>query len=320
MTFEEMMMCMLLSHKCSTQCALRRYFASIGKPISMKQQSYSQARAKINAEAFVELFRMTSVTLVEMNHKKWHGYRVCAVDGTKIALPADKKLSEYYGTAGRGQTSPTAQGSILYDVLNDIVLDAAIEPISYDERTLAAWHLNVCDSVVPESKKLVIFDSGEQEMLITNIADKRLGIAAFKNLYFMRWPVETKFDAVKNKLHIEHFSSRTVNGIRQDFFATMYLANVAAAAVHDANPIIQQERAGKDNKYEYHANLNEAIGVLKDRLIHAFTVDDPDFQVNIIKDIVKEISSYVTPYRPNRSNPRGVPRKSRFHHNRRANC
>jgi len=30
-------------------------------------------------------------------------------------------------------------------------------------------------------------DSGETEMLATNITDKRLGKKAFKKLYFMRW-------------------------------------------------------------------------------------------------------------------------------------
>lgn len=41
-------------------------------------------------------------------------------------------------------------------------------------------------------------DSGETETLITQITDKRMGIEAFKKLYFMRWPEETKYDLVKN--------------------------------------------------------------------------------------------------------------------------
>jgi hypothetical protein len=31
-----------------------------------------------------------------------------------------------------------------------------------------------------------VFSSGEIEMLITNITDKRLGVGEFKKLYFMR--------------------------------------------------------------------------------------------------------------------------------------
>jgi hypothetical protein len=380
MPFEEVMIYMLLSMKCSTQSALRRFFTACGKYVSIKQQSFSETRTKIKVAAFVDLFRMSAVTMTQMNHKKWNGYRIYAVDGTKIALPADKKLAAYYGTIGRGNTSPTAQGSILYDVLNDIVIDGAIEPLSYDERTLAAWHLNACESIVEDAKKLVIFDrgyasvdlisklesdgfhyimrvrtkfnndidaqttsdgyvtlekegnqfrvrvvkiqldSGETETLITNITDKRLGVKAFKELYFLRWPIETKYNVVKNKLHIEHFSTRTIEGIGQEFYATLFLANVASAAVHDAEPIITKERINKNNKYTYHANVNEAIGVLKDRLVLAFAVDDPDYQNDTLEAIVVEIKSFVVPYKPNRSYPRDSSRKARFHHNRKANC
>ena len=46
MTFEELIFFILFSLKCSTQSALRRFFASIAKPVFMKQQSLSEARKK----------------------------------------------------------------------------------------------------------------------------------------------------------------------------------------------------------------------------------------------------------------------------------
>jgi hypothetical protein len=170
---------------------------------------------------------------------------------------------------------------VLYDVLNDIVCDAALEPMAADERTIAKRHIMKCSLIAEGDKKLLIFDrgypsfeliellekeglyyvmrvrakfnsgidaqtasdgyvwleqdgkriharvikftlgSGEEEVLITNITDKRFGKKAFKKLYFMRWPVETKYDIVKNKLQLENFNTRTVEGIQQDFFATM---------------------------------------------------------------------------------------------------
>ena len=103
----------------------------------MKQQSLSEARKKITVWAFVELFKLTAETMTEQCVNKWHNYRVYAIDGSKIALPADKALGGYFGVLGKDGSAPTAQGSVLYDVLNDIVADAAIEPLSTDERTLA---------------------------------------------------------------------------------------------------------------------------------------------------------------------------------------
>ena len=43
-----------------------------------------------------------------------------------------------------------------------------------------------------------LLDSGEKEVLLTNITDRRLGKNAFKKLYFMRWTIETKYNIVKS--------------------------------------------------------------------------------------------------------------------------
>jgi hypothetical protein len=381
MPFEEVVLFMLMSFKCSTQSGLRRFFAMLGKPITMKQQSFSEARAKINVEAFVILFKVVANAMAERCFETWHGFLVYAIDGSKIALPSDLKLLLHFGTVGRGGTSPTAQGSIVYDVLNDIVLDAAIEPIATDERTLAKAHIAACVNIVPDSRKLFIFDrgyasfdlietleghgfsyvmrvrekfntaidaqkspdgyvtlekggkticvrvvkfmldSGGQEVLVTNITDKRLGEKAFKKLYFHRWPIETKYDIVKNKLQLENFTSRTVLGVGQDFFASMYLANIAAAAAKDAQAEIEKGRECKCNKYRYRANMNELIGVLKDRFILALTEDSDDKKMELINNIIGEIQQSVVPIRENRQIPRNPsPRKCKFHHNRKVNC
>ena len=117
--------------------------------ITMRQQSFSDARAKVRVEAVAHLFNLTARTMTENCNKKWNGYRVYAVDGSKIALPTDKKLLKFYGALGKGKTAPTAQGPILYDVLNGIVADAAIAPLSACERTLAKSHLDACVKLDP---------------------------------------------------------------------------------------------------------------------------------------------------------------------------
>jgi hypothetical protein len=381
MPFEELVLFLLFSLKSSTQSSLRRFFASIGVVATMKQQSLSEGRQKIKVSAFVELFRLSEEVMTQNCTKKWHNYRIYAIDGSKISLPTDKKLLKYYGGLGKDKTAPTAQGSALYDVLNDIVADAAIEPMYVDERTLAKGHIKALKNIAKGDKKLLIsdrgypsfemieehennglfylmrvkrrfnadidkqtesdgyiwltqgdkrlhvrvikfmLDSGEEETLITNITDKRLGKRAFKKLYFMRWPVEIKYDVIKNKVQLENFNTRTICGIQQDFFAAMYLTNFAASCAIDVQETIEETRKCKQNKYEYKANMNEVIGVLKDRLVLALTKDDSDEQAALIHSILKEISSYVVPVRQNRSVPRNnSPRNSKFHHNQKPNC
>ena len=381
MPFEEVILFMLLSFKSSTKSALRRFFNALSKPISMQQQSFSEARKKVKIEAFIQLFRLTVEVMRENYRNTWHGYRLLAVDGSKIALPADKKLLKHFGGMGRGASSPTAQGSIAYDVLNDIVMDALLVPLSIDERSLAKQHLEHCTAMEPSEKKLFIYDrgyasfeliellvqngaqfvmrvrdkfnvtidaqtqpdgfvylekngkrigvrvikfkldSGETETLITQLTDKRMGIKAFKKLYFLRWPVETKYDLVKNKLQIENFTSRTVEGIQQDFYATLYLTNTVAITAFDAQAEIDKARKDKENHYDYQANRNELIGVLKERFVQAVVQEDPEQSAAMIQGIIDEIARSVVPKRLGRTIPRNPsPRNSKFHHNRKMNC
>jgi hypothetical protein len=163
--------------------------------------------------------------------------------------------------------------------------------------------------------------TGETETLITTITDRRMGINAFKELYFKRWPVETQYDELKNKLEIENFSGRTVQAIQQDFFVTMYMSNLAAIAYWEAQAIVEAQREGKNNKYQYHVNVNHEIGVLKDAFIASLLIDDERLRTTRANHILFLLSKRVTPVRPGRSRRRDLPRrKSKFHHNMKANC
>jgi len=345
------MLYMLNAYNCSTQCGLRRFFATFLKQLPMRQQSFSEARKKIKVSAFIEIFRLSVDVLSKSCQSTWHGYLIFAIDGTKIALSDDAELLKHYGGTGANASSPTAQGSIMYDILNNVVYDALIKPLSTDERTLTLMHIKTVLPSLVRRKILAIFDrgypsfelikeledqginylmrvktkfnndidaqtasdgyvrlvkddefvdvrvikftldSGELEMLITNIDDGRLGINAFKRLYFLRWPIETKYDIVKNKLQLENFTSRTVEGVEQDFYAVMYLTNVAASAAHDAQPKVDAFRLGKGNKYEYRVNVNELIGILKDRFVAALLIKRDKERTKVIEDILNEIAS-----------------------------
>lgn len=91
----------------------------------------------------------------------------------------------------------------------------------------------------------------------------------FKDLYFKKWRIEVKYDVVKNKLEIPYFGVFSANVIIQDFWISMYLANMAVIAKNKANEKIKEERSVKDNKYEYQENVNTLIGSMKDRLADA---------------------------------------------------
>ena len=50
--------------------------------------------------------------------------------------------------------------------------------------------------------------TGEQELLITNLAKAEMGHEAFGELYRKRWGIKTKYQELKQKLETGNFSGR----------------------------------------------------------------------------------------------------------------
>ncbi|MCB2291894.1 IS4 family transposase [Clostridium sp. CS001] len=147
-------------------------------------------------------------------------------------------------------------------------------------------------------------DSGVTEILITNIFDESFTVMDFKELYFKRWGIEVKYNELKNRLQIENFTGETVIAINQDFYATVYLANMATLVKMDADVIISERNKDKDLKYEYKVNTNILIGKLKNSLVCMLLEDNPTKRSKLLEKIIKRISDNIIPIRPGRSNPR----------------
>lgn len=65
----------------------------------------------------------------------------------------------------------------------------------------------------------VILDNGTVEVLATNVLDnEKIKTSDFKELYSMRWGIETYFDLIKNKLSLENFTGQSALAVKQDFF------------------------------------------------------------------------------------------------------
>lgn len=381
MNFRNLIYFMLNLVKESSQTALDRFMDEQDRKERISQQAFSKARQKIGFEPFQKLFFTTAQTPYESYCATWNGYRVSAIDGSHIALPNYGNLREYFGGLGPTCSSPTAHGSILYDVLNKIIMDADLAPLSTNEREQAKKHILSFDNLGKKEKELILFDrgypshdlisvlraqgirflmrvprkfnkhvdnqkqsdglvefmhegkpfnvrvikfdlpSGECETLITDLFDESLTIEHFKSLYFMRWNIETKYNELKSKLEIENFSGRSVEAVKQDFYISMFMSNIASVAAREADKEIAANRQGKDNKYEYKTNINHEIGVLKDRFILAVMEPSKWKRAREINKIMKRIAQAVIPIRPDRSNPRiSPPRRTKFHLNAKSNC
>lgn len=163
-------------------------------------------------------------------------------------------------------------------------------------------HEVVIGMKIPVRMLRIELEKGEVEILITNLIDKETyPYQVFKGLYFKRWGVETNIGYLKNVLQIEISSGRRVESIYQDFYATIFRANVQAIIEQDCEE--QLNEINKDRKYNYQINKTVAAGILKGRMATMFLVKRPKRKYAQIKELfVKNIE----PIRPNRSFSRKV--------------
>lgn len=158
-----------------------------------------------------------------------------------------------------------------------------------------------------------MLDSGEEEILITNLARNTFKMKEFKYLYFLRWSIETKYNTIKSNMLIEQFTGRTPISIEQDFYATMYLTNLVAFAKMESDMSIKQADDEKSLKYKYKTNEKMLIGLLKDKLILMLLCPDPNQRQQIFDGVIAEASRFKTEIRPDRH----FDRPKDAHHRRR---
>jgi hypothetical protein len=123
--------------------------------------AFSRSRSKLKPEAFLELNQVGLKSFYdEAPWQSFQGLRLLAVDGSTAVLPNHTSIKADFGVTNFGPYADSprsvARTSVLYDVLNLTVLDAAIGSYDTSEREMAREHFNV----VQPGKDLLLFDRG----------------------------------------------------------------------------------------------------------------------------------------------------------------
>ena len=144
---------------------------------------------------------------------------------------------------------------------------------------------------------------GEVEVLITTLSDsKKYPARLFKELYFLRWGVETFYDELKNKLKVEHFTGYSQVSIQQDFLCAIFISNLQSVIVNDLEPELYIQN--KDKKYNYKVNANLSYGFLKNRILELLYQQAP--LEKIFQELEALFLKHTIPIRNNRTNIREV--------------
>jgi len=122
--------------------------------------AFIQNRKKINPDVFKHLTSVIVKNFYTKDNddlKLFKGLRILACDSSTITLPFTKEFKERYGVVKNASTLDVAQAkiSVLYDVLNELVLDIDLDKSRFSERDLALRHRSYW-----QPNDLIIYDRG----------------------------------------------------------------------------------------------------------------------------------------------------------------
>lgn len=152
--------------------------------------------------------------------------------------------------------------------------------------------------------------NGDTEYLATNIFDPQISLDDFKWAYQKRWGIETKYNDVKNKLEIENFTGYSPIAILQDFYATMFLANLAGVLEYELHEEIEAAHSTPENRYTYRMNIAATISELKRTVVEMLTTSSWAKRERLYTHMVARLTKSVVPVRQNRSAERVKRHKS----------
>jgi hypothetical protein len=145
--------------------------------------------------------------------------------------------------------------------------------------------------------------SAEIEVLMTTLTDsQKYPAKLFKELYFLRWGIETFYDELKNKLKVEYFTGYSKTTIQQDFFCAIFISNLQSVIVNDLEEELAAQNEGK--KYKYRVNTNLSYGFLKNRILELLYKDAPLDEV--FKELEELFLKNTVPIRNDRNNFRNI--------------
>ena len=150
----------------------------------------------------------------------------------------------------------------------------------------------------------ITLNTGENEYLLTNLFDEEMTLSEFSMLYHLRWSIETKFSDLKVKMQMENFTGNTPISIYQDFYATLYLANLAGVLAFENRDEIEAIHNTPENKLTYKLNINMTISALKQNVIALLSCPSPQHSAALLINIARRLQGCVVPVRPGRSEER----------------
>jgi hypothetical protein len=365
----------------SLQLSLNELIPKLGLPDrTVSRVAYAKARKKLKYTFFMALNQEAVIRTMyeDGDYQTLHGFRILAVDGSKVQLPTNPETKKTFGSfAYTNQQTNThgehsyALASVLYDVLNRVALDAVLAPSHSYEIELAKNHLKHTEAndlviydrgyclfrmlanasmakgyflirgrrksgmrmiddmldgrgssdrvaVITIPKHLatrteyrdlpktltvrfvrVTLDNDKYEVLVTSLMNQqKYPITIFKELYYLRWGVETFYGVLKTRLGLENFSGYSPEAIRQDFHVAVLLTGVESILTEDAEEGLKKQPGGHPKK----VNKAVSFNAIKGKAFELFMSTAP--QDEVLEELGQLFKQNPTLIRKDRKPPR----------------
>jgi hypothetical protein len=128
-------------------------------PTQVSEEAFAKARQRMPMTFWIALILLLGERFEAEHAERLHfrGFRLLALDGTRLTLPDEKALRTFYGTAtnGRGQHNAQARLVLLQSPLTRLPVAYQLQPVKVGEVTMAR---QLASGLRPQD--LVLLDSG----------------------------------------------------------------------------------------------------------------------------------------------------------------
>lgn len=132
--------------------------------------------------------------------------------------------------------------------------------------------------------------NGEYECLITNLPEDEFSVSELRELYNMRWGIETSFRTLKYTVGLIYFHSKKAEFIEQEIWSRLIMYNFFALITFNV------KTKNEEKKYTYKPNLTDALHFCRQFLKNKISSHDLDCL----------ILGSLLPIRPDRQEPRHI--------------
>jgi len=148
----------------------------------------------------------------------------------------------------------------------------------------------------------IVLKTGEIEYLFTNLTEEKISYDELKELYNLRWKIETNYGHLKNHVQIESITSGKKILIEQDIYSQIYIANIVQSFINDTEKEINQGKY----KNKMKVNCNMAIGLLKNNFIYIIIEKNTSKRHKMMDDLERAIIEHLVPVKDGRKNQKKV--------------